>query len=96
MRLATLRTAGGTRAARVDGDTAVELDAPDVGALLAQHDWREQAAGTGRVIATGTPGGVGHARKPPRYLTDVSVLVTEIEGIGRLEYVARAVAVVPV
>ena len=24
----------------------------------------------GDVIATGTPGGVGHARKPPRYLTD--------------------------
>ncbi|HEY0420287.1 MAG TPA: CoA transferase, partial [Acetobacteraceae bacterium] len=41
------RTPGGTRAARVDGDTAVELDAPDVGALLAQHDWREQAAGAG-------------------------------------------------
>jgi acylpyruvate hydrolase len=279
MRLATLRTPGGTRAARVDGDTAVELDAPDVGALLAQHDWREQAAGAGPrhlfaeahlapvvprpgkifcvglnyrthilemgrelpeyptlfakfaealvgpadpvaldpessavdweaelavvigaparranaaeaeaaiagfavlndvtmrdwqyrtlqwlqgktfeastpfgpvlvtpdelpggtrptlelraevdgqtmqsantgdlvfdpvtlveyissiitlnpgdVIATGTPGGVGHARKPPRYLTDGSVLVTEIESIGRLENVARAVAVVP-
>jgi len=49
----------------------------------------------GDVIATGTPGGVGHARKPPRYLADGSVLITEIEGIGRLENVARAVAVVP-
>jgi acylpyruvate hydrolase len=36
----------------------------------------------GDVIATGTPGGVGHARKPPRYLTDGAVLVTRIEGIG--------------
>ena len=27
----------------------------------------------GDVIATGTPGGVGHARKPPRYLTDGAV-----------------------
>jgi acylpyruvate hydrolase len=36
-------------------------------------------------IATGTPGGVGHARKPPRYLTAGMTLTTEIEGIGRLE-----------
>lgn len=35
MRLATIRTAGGTRAARIDGDAVVELSAPDVGALLA-------------------------------------------------------------
>ncbi|GLY06638.1 fumarylacetoacetate hydrolase family protein [Actinoplanes sp. NBRC 101535] len=38
----------------------------------------------GDVIATGTPGGVGHARKPPRYLAGGSTLVTEIGGIGRL------------
>jgi acylpyruvate hydrolase len=44
VRLATLRTPGGTHAARVDGDTAVELDEPDVGALLARHDWRDYAA----------------------------------------------------
>ncbi len=45
----------------------------------------------GDVIATGTPGGVGHARQPPRYLADGDVVVTEIEGIGRLENTARAV-----
>jgi acylpyruvate hydrolase len=39
----------------------------------------------GDVIATGTPGGVGHARTPQRYLTEGSRLVTEIEGIGRLD-----------
>jgi len=44
----------------------------------------------GDVIASGTPGGVGHARKPPRYLADGSVLVTEIELLGRTEN--RAVA----
>ena len=38
----------------------------------------------GDIIATGTPGGVGHARKPPRYLAGGEVVVTEIEGIGRL------------
>jgi acylpyruvate hydrolase len=36
----------------------------------------------GDVIATGTPGGVGHARTPARYLEDGAVLVTRIEGIG--------------
>jgi acylpyruvate hydrolase len=39
----------------------------------------------GDIIATGTPGGVGHARKPARYLAAADVLVTEIEHIGRLE-----------
>jgi acylpyruvate hydrolase len=38
----------------------------------------------GDVIATGTPGGVGHARKPPIYLTDGSVLTTHVEGLGTL------------
>ena len=36
----------------------------------------------GDVIAMGTPGGVGHARKPPRYLTGGSVLTTSIAGLG--------------
>ena len=39
----------------------------------------------GDIIATGTPGGVGHARKPPVYLTGGETVVTEIEGLGRLE-----------
>lgn len=38
----------------------------------------------GDLIATGTPGGVGHAMKPPVYLTGGEVVVTEIEGIGAL------------
>lgn len=38
----------------------------------------------GDVIATGTPGGVGHARTPARYLGDGSVMVTRIERIGEL------------
>jgi 2-keto-4-pentenoate hydratase/2-oxohepta-3-ene-1,7-dioic acid hydratase in catechol pathway len=39
----------------------------------------------GDIIATGTPGGVGHARNPKRYLTGGENIVTEIQGIGRLE-----------
>ena len=44
----------------------------------------------GDVIASGTPGGVGHARKPPRYLAVGDVLVTEISGLGRAENRAEA------
>ena len=43
----------------------------------------------GDVIATGTPGGVGHARKPPRYLADGSVLTTRIAGVGECRNVCR-------
>ena len=45
------------------------------------------------MIATGTPGGVGHARKPPRYLTDGAVLVTTIAGVGECRNTCRAGAV---
>jgi acylpyruvate hydrolase len=44
MRLATIRTASGTSAVRIDGDLAIEIRAGDVGALLAAGDWRAQAA----------------------------------------------------
>ncbi len=52
MRLVTIRTANGTRAGRVDGDRVTELDAPDVGSLLADPDWASAAAASG---------GAGHA-----------------------------------
>jgi 2-keto-4-pentenoate hydratase/2-oxohepta-3-ene-1,7-dioic acid hydratase in catechol pathway len=39
----------------------------------------------GDVIATGTPGGIGALRKPARWLTPGDVVVTEVEGVGRLE-----------
>ena len=39
----------------------------------------------GDVIATGTPGGVGHAQDPKRYLQEGQVLVTTIEGLGELK-----------
>jgi 2-keto-4-pentenoate hydratase/2-oxohepta-3-ene-1,7-dioic acid hydratase in catechol pathway len=38
----------------------------------------------GDVIATGTPPGVGDARKPPRYLRDGDVVEVELEGVGVL------------
>lgn len=38
----------------------------------------------GDVILTGTPGGVGHARTPQRYLTPGSAVTITIDGIGSL------------
>jgi acylpyruvate hydrolase len=47
----------------------------------------------GDVIATGTMGGVGHARTPPRYLQSGQTLVARIEGIGEtVNPVGRAVS----
>jgi 2-keto-4-pentenoate hydratase/2-oxohepta-3-ene-1,7-dioic acid hydratase in catechol pathway len=45
MRLATLRTAGGTRVVRVDDDGYVDLRLPDVGSVLRRPDWAAYAAG---------------------------------------------------
>lgn len=39
----------------------------------------------GDVVSTGTPGGVGIARKPPRFLEVGDVVRVEIEGLGALE-----------
>jgi 2-keto-4-pentenoate hydratase/2-oxohepta-3-ene-1,7-dioic acid hydratase in catechol pathway len=38
----------------------------------------------GDVIATGTPGGVGFARRPPVWLTPGDVIEVTIEGVGRI------------
>jgi 2-keto-4-pentenoate hydratase/2-oxohepta-3-ene-1,7-dioic acid hydratase in catechol pathway len=39
----------------------------------------------GDLIATGTPAGVGHYQRPPRYLAEGDVMRCEIEGIGAIE-----------
>jgi acylpyruvate hydrolase len=38
----------------------------------------------GDLISTGTPGGVGAFRQPPRFLQPGNVLRTSIEGVGEL------------
>ena len=38
----------------------------------------------GDIIATGTPAGVGHARRPPRFMGPGDVVTVEIEKIGTL------------
>src|SRR5690348_17829363 len=55
MKLATIRTAAGHRAVRVDGDSAVETGDADVRALLTHRDWRaraEAAAGPSHALDT--------------------------------------------
>jgi 2-keto-4-pentenoate hydratase/2-oxohepta-3-ene-1,7-dioic acid hydratase in catechol pathway len=43
----------------------------------------------GDLIFTGTPSGVGFARKPPIFLGDGDVVRIEVEGIGALENPCR-------
>lgn len=44
----------------------------------------------GDVIATGTPGGVGHARKPARYIGPGQILTTTVSELGELVNPAQA------
>jgi 2-keto-4-pentenoate hydratase/2-oxohepta-3-ene-1,7-dioic acid hydratase in catechol pathway len=43
----------------------------------------------GDVIATGTPGGVGDSRQPPRYLREGDVVEVTVEGVGTLRNPVR-------
>jgi 2-keto-4-pentenoate hydratase/2-oxohepta-3-ene-1,7-dioic acid hydratase in catechol pathway len=53
---------------------------PELVAYLSRHCALEP----GDLIFTGTPGGVGSLRQPPRYLAAGERVETEIEGLGRL------------
>ena len=55
----------------------------DVAALI-EHFSAAFTLEPGDVIATGTPGGVGDQREPPRYLRDGDVVEVEVEGVGVL------------
>jgi len=56
----------------------------DVPSLIAFVS-RSIALEPGDILATGTPGGVGHYHDPPRYLSGGDVMGCEIAGIGILE-----------
>ena len=49
----------------------------------------------GDLIFTGTPSGVGGARKPPVYLRDGDVLTTWVDGIGTITSTCRTVTPYP-
>jgi acylpyruvate hydrolase len=76
----------------VDGDIVQKADTSDLVFApeeLVAYVSQIVTLAPGDVIATGTPGGVGHARKPPRYLRDGSVLITRVEGVGECRNVCR-------
>lgn len=76
----------------VDGDTVQKADTGDLvfdPATLVAYLSEIVTLVPGDVIATGTPGGVGHARTPARYLQDGATLVTRIEGIGECRNTCR-------
>lgn len=89
---------GGTKprlelVATVDGQTVQKAQTDDLvfdPVALVQYASTIVTLRPGDVIATGTPGGVGHARKPATYLEAGARLVTEISGLGRLDNTAVA------
>jgi acylpyruvate hydrolase len=69
----------------VDGETVQHGNTDDlvfgVGAIVSYLS-DAMTLRPGDVISTGTPGGVGHFRTPPRYLQDGNVLVSWVAGLG--------------
>ncbi|MBC7821414.1 MAG: fumarylacetoacetate hydrolase family protein, partial [Planctomycetaceae bacterium] len=57
---------------------------------LIEHITQVITLESGDVISTGTPPGVGMARKPPRFLKDGDDCVVYVEGIGELRNPIRA------
>jgi acylpyruvate hydrolase len=69
----------------VDGELMQEGDTSDLvfdPATLVSYISAVLTLEPGDIIATGTPGGVGAARNPPRFLADGEVVVTRIAGVG--------------
>jgi acylpyruvate hydrolase len=77
----------------LNGETVQEANTSDLlfgPAELISYISQVTTLRPGDVIATGTPGGVGHARTPPRYLTDGDVLETVVEGVAAMRNTCRA------
>jgi 2-keto-4-pentenoate hydratase/2-oxohepta-3-ene-1,7-dioic acid hydratase in catechol pathway len=72
---------------RVNGETLQDSSTKQMVFTVAQlvsfiSTWITLEAGD--LISTGTPPGVGFARKPPKFLSDGDVVEVEIEGVGIL------------
>jgi acylpyruvate hydrolase len=83
-------TEPGEISCEVDGDVVQKADTADLvfaPAALVAYISQIITLVPGDIIATGTPGGVGHARKPPRYLAAGSTVVTRVDGVGELRSV---------
>lgn len=66
----------------VQDDTTADMIFP-VGAIIA-HVSRVMRLNPGDLIATGTPSGVGAARKPPVFLAPGDLVEVEIEKVGKI------------
>jgi acylpyruvate hydrolase len=72
---------------RVDGEVVQKASTSDLlfsPEAVVRYASQFAALEPGDLISTGTPGGVGEARDPQRFLAPGNVLVTAIEGIGEL------------
>jgi acylpyruvate hydrolase len=81
-----------TMTCTVNGETVQKADTSDLvfnPVTLVRYVSTIGTLRPGDIIATGTPGGVGHARTPPCYLSAGQILVTEIDGIGQMINVVR-------
>jgi acylpyruvate hydrolase len=69
----------------VDGETMQDDNTADLlfdPVALVEYISTITRLSPGDIIATGTPGGVGNARKPPRFLVGGETVAASIEGIG--------------
>ncbi|MCZ0999497.1 fumarylacetoacetate hydrolase family protein [Streptomyces mirabilis] len=80
-------TADAAISCEVDGDVRQKSTIADLlfdAADLVSYVSTVITLNPGDLIATGTTGGVGHARKPPHYLQHGQTLATAVEGIGTM------------
>ncbi|WP_193043299.1 fumarylacetoacetate hydrolase family protein [Mycolicibacterium baixiangningiae] len=79
----------GTRIeARLDGETMQSATTDDLvftPDMLVEYISHIVTLQPGDVVITGTTGGVGHARKPPRYIADGQTVEVTIEGLGTVK-----------
>ncbi len=71
--------------ARLDGEVVQSATTDDLvftPAKLVDYISHIVTLRPGDVVITGTTGGVGHARKPPRYITDGQTVEVNIDGLG--------------
>jgi acylpyruvate hydrolase len=82
----------------VDGELMQESDTAELvfpPAVLVAYISTILTLEPGDLIATGTTGGVGAARTPPRFLAEGEAVVTRIAGVGELRNVCRKERLAP-
>jgi len=86
--LVTDYTLGSRIETRLDGEVMQSATTDDLvftPARLVEYISHIVTLQPGDVVITGTTGGVGHARKPARYITDGQTVEVTIEGLGSVK-----------